>query len=170
MPFPPYHFGPSGLAGLALRKWIDIPVFVLANIIVDIEVLLYNDWPPHRYVHTLLIGAAKEAIWGVLAYFARPIFIKAMQFVSIPYKTNLIKMIISGILGVWMHVLIDGIYHYDVLIFWPSQVRPLWRWLSQAEVVLWCKLSFIGVFILYIFAVGSFNRQKKYEKTKDYLK
>ena len=161
MPFTPYHFGPSGFIGLALRKWIDVPVFILANIIVDIEVLFYHHWPYHRYVHNLLIGAAVGVIWGLLAYLAKPIFVKAMQFVRINYKANLIKMIISGILGVWLHVFIDSIYHYDVLIFWPSKAKPFWRLLSRPEVLLWCKLSFIGVAILYIFAVWSFNKQKK---------
>jgi len=92
---------------------------------------------------------------------AKPIFTKAMQLVRINYKANLIKMIISGILGVWLHVFIDAIYHYDVLVFWPSKVRPLWRLLSKTEVVLWCKLSFVGVVILYIFAARSFNKRKK---------
>ena len=40
MPFTPYHFGPSGFFGLALKKWIDLPVFLLANVIIDVEVLL----------------------------------------------------------------------------------------------------------------------------------
>ncbi len=39
MPFTPYHFGPSGFVGLVFGKWIDLPVFVLANVIVDVEVL-----------------------------------------------------------------------------------------------------------------------------------
>ena len=162
MPLPPYHFGASGFIGLAFRKWIDIPVFVLANVIVDIEVLLYHHWPYHRYVHTLLIGVAAGAIWGAVAYLAKPIFTKIMQLIHINYKANLIKMIISGILGIWLHVLIDSTYHYDVLVFWPSKVRPFWRLLSKPEVVLWCKLSFIGIVILYLFAIRSFNKQKKY--------
>ena len=161
MPFTPYHFGPSGLIGLALRKWIDVPVFVLANVAVDIEVLCYSHWPYHRYCHNFLIGGALGLVLGVVAYFAKPIFEWAMKLVRINYKANLIKMIVSGMLGVWLHVFIDGIYHYDVFIFWPSKVRPLWRLLSQDEVVLWCKLSFTGVAILYIFAVRSFNSRKK---------
>ena len=161
MPFPPYHFGASTFFGLALRKWIDVPVFVLANIIVDIEVLFYNHGPYHRYVHNLLIGAAAGVVWGALAYLAKPIFVKIMRFIRINYKANLIKMIISGILGVWLHVFIDGIYHHDMLIFWPGKARPFWRLLSKPEVRLWCKLSFIGVAILYILAVRSFNKAKK---------
>ena len=68
MPFTPYHFGPSGFVGLVFRKWIDMPVFVLANVIVDVEVLAVGlfglGWPIHRYCHTLLIGAVVGALWG----------------------------------------------------------------------------------------------------------
>ena len=43
MPFTPYHFGPSGFVGLVFGKWIDLPVFVLANVIVDVEVLVVQN-------------------------------------------------------------------------------------------------------------------------------
>ena len=36
MPFTPYHFGSSGFVGLAFRKWLDVPIFVLANVIVGV--------------------------------------------------------------------------------------------------------------------------------------
>ena len=52
MPFTPYPFGPSGFAGLVFGKWIDLPVIVLANVIVDVEVLVIGilglEWPAHR--------------------------------------------------------------------------------------------------------------------------
>lgn len=162
MPFPSYHFGASTFFGLALRKWIDVPVFVFANIIVDLEVLLYNHESCHRYIHNLLIGAAAGAVWGALAYLAKPIFAKIMRFIRINYKPNLIKMIISGILGIWLHVFIDSIYYYDILVFWPGKAKPFWRLLSKSEVRLWCKLSFIGIAILYILAVHCFNKAKKH--------
>jgi hypothetical protein len=39
-----------------------------------------------------------------------------MRLVRIRYKPSLIKMIVSGALGAAVHVLIDGIYHFDMLI------------------------------------------------------
>ena len=72
MPITPYHFGPAGLLGYIFRRWIDLPVFVLANVIVDIEVLLVSlmqfGRPFHRYGHTFIIGAAVGAVWGFVAY------------------------------------------------------------------------------------------------------
>ena len=103
MPFTPYHFGPSGFVALVLRRWIDIPVFILANVIVDIEVLIAAilglGYPIHRYAHTLLIGVVVGAVWGALACKAKPALMRAMQQLRIPYKTNFWKMVISGILG-----------------------------------------------------------------------
>ncbi|MBW7988874.1 MAG: hypothetical protein FVQ84_02475 [Planctomycetes bacterium] len=125
MPFTPYHFGPSGFLGLVFRKWIDIPVFVLANVIVDVEVLVVMifglGWPPHRYCHTLLIGGVVGMLWGIAAYPLRHIFKKIMRIFHIPYKPHFLKMVISGIIGVWLHVLIDGFCHIDLRIFWPSK-------------------------------------------------
>ena len=161
MPFTPYHFGPSGFLGLALRKWIDVPVFILANIIVDIEVLVISDWPRHKYCHTLLIGAAVGAVWGLLAYPLRNCFKKIMQKIRIPYETGLWKMIISGILGVWLHVVIDAVYHGDVWILWPSRAKPLWRLLTQEQTKIACAVLFIATLIIYIFTFVSYKKQNK---------
>jgi membrane-bound metal-dependent hydrolase YbcI (DUF457 family) len=166
MPFTPYHFGPSGFIGLVFGKWIDLPVFVLANVIVDVEVLVIMalglGWPIHRYCHTLLIGAVVGALWGIAAYPLRHFFKKMMRVFYIPYKTGLRKMIVSGILGVWLHVLIDQAYHFDVKIFWPSKNMWLWQVLhervTKEQIEAICMLCFIATFILYILAVIVFRR------------
>ena len=161
MPFTPYHFGPSGFIGLTLRKWLDVPVFVLANVIVDIEVLFYRHWPVHRYVHTLLIGAIAGAVWGVAAYPLRHFFKKIMNILHVPYRTNFWKMLISGTLGVWLHVVIDAIYHWDVRVFWPSEAKPLWRLISQGQVKLVSLAFFIAAAVVYAFAVASYIKQDR---------
>ena len=166
MPFTPYHFGPSGFIGLVFGKWIDLPVFVLANVVVDVEVLVIRafglGWPAHRYCHTLLIGAVVGAFWGIAAYPLRHFFKEMMRVFYIPYKTGLRKMVVSGILGVWLHVLIDGAYHSDVKIFWPSKNMWLWQVLhervTKGQIETICMLCFIATFILYILAVTVFRR------------
>lgn len=168
MPFTPYHFGPSGFIGLALRKYIDIPVFVLANVIVDVEVLVINllelGWPMHRYTHTLLLGTAAGVIWAIAAYSLRHLFKKIMQIIRVPYQTNLRKMVLSGVLGVWLHVVIDAIYHWDVLLLWPSTVRPLWQLVSRGQLKAICIGAFVAAVILYVIIVVSHKKQNKAEK------
>ena len=161
MPITPYHFGPSVFVGLTFRKWLDIPVFVLANVIVDIEVLFNHHWPIHRYFHTLLIGAVVGAIWGIAAYPLRHFFEKIMQMLRIPYQTSLWKMAVSGVLGVWLHVVIDAIYHWDVQIFWPSKAKPLWQLINQGQVKIVCIGFLVAAAVAYAFAVASYMKQKK---------
>ncbi|MGB2865147.1 MAG: hypothetical protein WBC05_17595, partial [Sedimentisphaerales bacterium] len=119
-------------------------------------------WPIHRYCHTLLIGAVVGALWGIAAYPMRNLFRGIMRVFYIPYKTSLRKMVISGILGIWLHVLIDGAYHFDVKIFWPSKKMWLWQMIhghiTQEKIETICMLFFIAAFVLYILAVTVFRR------------
>ena len=164
MPFTPYHFGPSGFVGLLLRKWIDIPVFVLANVIVDIEVLLVMvlslGRPSHRYCHTLLIGAAIGALWGMAAYPLRGLFKSMMHGLRLSYETSFWKMAVSGMLGACMHILVDGAYHRDVGVFWPSARISLWRivqdHISRGQIRTACLALFVAtiVYILLLFRTG----------------
>lgn len=169
MPFTPYHFGPSGFIGLVFRKWIDVPVFVLANVVVDVEVLVIGfwglGWPVHRYCHTLLIGAAVGALWGAAAYPLRGLFQKMMRMLRVPYQTNLRKMLVSGILGVWLHVLIDGLYHFDVRVFWPSRTVSLWRLvqrhIGKRDIRTVCIVFLVAAVIPYAIAVASYVKRTR---------
>jgi membrane-bound metal-dependent hydrolase YbcI (DUF457 family) len=169
MPFTPYHFGPSGFIGLVFRRWIDVPVFVLANVIVDVEVLVIMilglEWPIHRHCHTLLIGAVVGALWGVAAYPLRNLFERMMQVFRIHYKGRFWKMVISGILGVWLHVLIDGVYHFDVKVFWPHEAKPLWTTvqsrIGRDRIETICLVFLLAATIPYAIAVASYMKQHK---------
>jgi len=164
MPFTPYHFGPSGFVGLTLRKWIDVPVFVLANVVVDVEVLVVSllgaGWPIHRYAHTLLLGTAVGIIWAVAAYPLRNFFKKIMRILRIPYQTSLWKMLVSGVLGVWLHVVIDAIYHPDVHLFWPAKAIPLYALLTRQHIKALCLVFFIAAVVLWALAAVSYSKRK----------
>lgn len=172
MPFTPYHFGPSAFIGLILRKWLDVPVFVLANIIVDLEVAIVRvfelRWPIHRYAHTLLLGAVLGMLWGIAAYPLRHFFGKIMQILRLPYQTGFWKMVVSGVLGVWLHVIIDAIYHPDVRIFWPNRATPLWRLISQEQVKIACIGFLVAAAVLYAFMAASYIKQNKIERENPY--
>jgi hypothetical protein len=153
MPYTPYHFGPAGLLGYIFRRWIDLPVFVLANVAVDVEVLIHNirhlGWPIHRFCHTLIGGSAVGLVWGVLAYFIAEWLLKLTKS-KLSYKPHFWKMAISGILGGQFHSIVDGIYHYDVKTFWPMQKNPLWHILSHNQIEMICIISFVILAVLYI--------------------
>ncbi len=168
MPVTPYHFGPSGFLGLLFRKWIDLPVFVLANVAVDIEVLviilLNLGLPRHRYAHTLVFGAVVGALWGLAAYPCRVAFVRCMRFIRLPYQTSLRKMILSGILGVWLHVIIDSLYHADVRLSWPARgtgLRDMAHWhLRERWVKYACLFCFLAAGVVYALIQYRRNRQR----------
>ena len=75
MPFTPYHFGPAAVVSLPLKKKIDIPVFILVNVVIDIEpliVLIFKpEYPVHGYAHTLLFSLIIGTVFGFVAYIFR---------------------------------------------------------------------------------------------------
>jgi hypothetical protein len=129
MPYTPYHFGPSGVLGLSLRRWIDFPVFMLANVLIDTSAVgdrLFtpDDGITHQFLHfhTLLVGGLVGLLFGAAVYWigpARWLCEKTMQWMGLAYRASLKKMLLAGVLGAWFHVGIDSIHHFDVQIFWP---------------------------------------------------
>ena len=87
-----------------------------------------------------------------------------MRLLFLEYKPTFLKMVISGIFGVWLHVLIDAFYHWDVLIFWPSRVRPLYGLISRGQVKLMCLAFFVPAIIVYVFAAVLFVKKNKTKK------
>ncbi len=169
MAFTPYHFGPSGFIGLFFRKYIDVAVFMLANVLVDIEVLvvrlLGHDRPYHHYLHTLLGGAILGIIGGTAMYPLRHLFKRIMQIIRLPYQTSLRKMVISGILGVWFHVLIDAISHNETKIFWPSRTNPLGWMTTEKQMEVIGIILILATAVLYVTVSVSYTKQTKAAKT-----
>jgi len=163
MPYPytPYHIGPNCLLGFLLRRWIDIPVFVLSNFAIDLFVLAIGLWQPRSFVlehaHTLLIGVAIGILWGIVGYFFRRLFRWIMQKIHLPYKTNIRKMIFSGILGTWVHILIDSLYQSDTNLFWPIKLTKQSFSFNRRLVDFLLILCFIAAFVVYVYVL---KRQK----------
>jgi hypothetical protein len=160
MPFTPYHFGINALPGLVSRGRLDIFVLTAANVLIDTEVLADSyfapGWPVHQFwhFHTLLVGGLAGAFLGALIYGIKPFrrisqgFNSLVGFASSP---TLISMILSGIIGAWLHVLVDGLYHYDVEAFWPIHGNLLLQWAGNIH---WLRTYIIGRSIIRICILG----------------
>jgi len=163
MPYPytPYHIGPSCLLGFLLRRWVDIPVFVLSNFAIDIVVSVVGLWRPRSFVlehfHTLLIGAAVGILWGIAANLFRGLFKWIMLKIRLRYQTNIRKMIFSGILGTWVHILIDSLYQSDTNLFWPVKLTKQSFRFNRRLLDILLILCFISAFVVYLYVL---KRQK----------
>jgi len=169
MPFPVYHIGVNSFFGLLFRKWVDPAVIVLANVVVDLEVLFAPGWPYHRHwhFHTFLVGGLVGALFGLVCWLFKGLFNRSMRLIRIPYEARLWKMVLAGVLGIWLHVIIDGFYHWDVQPFWPYKKNVL-RQLShgirqdawQDRIKAICLIFTAAAILLYVRAVIVFNRKK----------
>lgn len=155
MPFTPFHFGPHATAALPLNRYIDIPVFIAANIVIDIEpmlvMLLGLNYPLHGYCHTLFVGGLMGVVFGCAAYPFGTLIGKGMFRLSLPYSATLAKMALSGMLGAWLHVLFDAVIYGEIRPFYPlSSMNPLFGMVSSDnDLYVICTLFFMPAIALY---------------------
>ncbi|MCX5701970.1 MAG: hypothetical protein NTW64_03190 [Candidatus Omnitrophica bacterium] len=153
MPITPFHFGPAGTVALLARKYIDLPAFILVNVIIDIEpsiVILFGlGYPIHRHLHTFLIGSFIATFFAILLYFCKGYTVKIMKLLNLPYEPVFLKILVSSILGAWLHVFFDAPLYSDIRPFFPSFFNPLYGILSYFQLYLLCTLFFIPALVLY---------------------
>ncbi len=164
MPFTPFHFGPGSLVGLPLNRYLDFPVFILANVAVDIEplaVMVFDlNYPVHGYFHTFLFGSLVGVTWAFLAWPFRGIFEKLMNLFRVEYSTDILKMLISGVLGVWLHVLFDAPLYTDIKPFFPLTDNPLYGIIGFPTVEIFCMICFLPAFLVYAYKAYSYSRSQ----------
>jgi len=152
MPFTPFHFGPSFCIALYFDRHIDLPVFLLANVVIDFEPLILmqlKEYPIHSYCHTLLFSTFLGLCFGIIGYWGKGIFQRFMAYLQLDYQTNLSKMIKSAIWGMWFHVLLDILLHHDIRPFYPLELNVAGA--VSGRTVYWaCAVAFIPAIILYM--------------------
>jgi membrane-bound metal-dependent hydrolase YbcI (DUF457 family) len=154
MPFTPFHFGPSATVAFPLKRKMDIPIFILANVAIDIEpltVMILNlSYPLHGYAHSFLGSGLVGALWGVIGFKGKGILHRAMQFIGLRYETTMTKAIISGIFGALCHVLLDAPIYTDIKPFYPLASNPLYGLVPENTMYLFCSILFVPAFLLYL--------------------
>ena len=147
-------------------------MFLLANVIIDVEVLFAPALYPHRnwHWHTFLFGGIVGAVCGAVLYLAKPVrlvFERIMRLLRVRYRPCLVGMVLGGMAGGWMHVFVDSFYHYDVEPFWPKTGNPFYRFartgavkITTGRIEIICIAFFVFAVILYAAAVRSFLKHK----------
>jgi membrane-bound metal-dependent hydrolase YbcI (DUF457 family) len=154
MPFTPFHFGPSATIAFPLKGKIDIPIFILANVAIDIEpltvIMLNLSYPLHGYIHSFLGAGLVGTLWGLVGFKGKGILREAMQLIGLRYETTMKTAIISGILGAFSHVLLDAPIYADIKPLYPLTSNPLYGLVSENTMYLFCSILCIPAFLLYL--------------------
>jgi hypothetical protein len=168
MPFTPLHLGPALAFGLPLRKYMHLPTFIVANVILDVEPLLVMlfrlNYPLHGYLHTFLSAVTVGLLLGYVMFrLEKPMksFYSKLQLES--NKTlPLTSFLVAGISGTALHVLFDSLLYSEIHPFFPYLANPLLNFhMSALSVSLICV--WLGIFGLawygVLFAYSLFKRR-----------
>ena len=158
IPFTPFHFGPGVFAKGCLPRYFHLTSFVVANVLIDVEVLYYlwrDDRPLHRHLHTYVGGTALGLTAGVLVFAA----IQTMRHTLPPRACSpdrctrtrksgvLIQSLIAGVIGGVSHVFLDSLMHADTHPLWPfSDHNALIGLIDAGTIRAGCvALGFVGL-------------------------
>jgi membrane-bound metal-dependent hydrolase YbcI (DUF457 family) len=155
MPLTPFHLGPAILVGLIFLQYIDLPTFIIANVIIDLEplcIILFNlELTHHQFLHTFLGGTLVAVILTTFMNSIRSKFSPILRLIKIEQKTSLRKIMLAAVSGIYLHIILDSLMHVDIRPFYPLLVNPFLQESisSIGSVYMLCLLTSIGGGIVY---------------------
>lgn len=153
MPFTPFHFGPGSLIKSLLRKHFSFSIFIISQIIIDLETLkniLSGSARLHTFFHTFL---GVTLLIPLLAIVGKYLFqILASKFSKVG-KVSWSMSFISSAIGFYSHILLDAVMHRDLMPFAPfSTSNPFLGLISVSVLYHFCLLTGFASFIVFIFS------------------
>jgi len=155
MPFTPFHLGPGLLFGLLLLSYVDLPTFLVASVIVDIEPFLVLtldlNYPLHGFLHSFLGGTLLAFIIAAAMSNVRSALSPLMSFLKLEQKLSFRSVLSAALFSVYHHIFLDSPLYSDIRPFFPFDFNPL---LSHSmfisfDIYTLCVLSFIGGAVIY---------------------
>lgn len=146
MPFTPFHFGAGAAIHALTPRHVSFLAFVAANVLIDVETLYFllaNQYPWHRFFHTLL-GASLVALATVCLFVIGQRVASPLRLSNVFYWQDLrVWPVVAGaFIGTCSHVALDSVVHPDVRPFAPfSDASPLLNTVSMDAVHWSCFLA-----------------------------
>jgi membrane-bound metal-dependent hydrolase YbcI (DUF457 family) len=151
VPATPFHLPPSTVVAWPLRRHLDLPSFLLANLAIDIEpgiALLFDlGPPPHGFAHTLVGGTLVGATTGWLLWRAKG-SLESLWGEDYPLRARVAMG--SGAAGCWLHVLLDSVMYGYLRPFFPLATNPFYVPASGDALHLVSALMVVPAFALTI--------------------
>lgn len=155
LPFTPFHLGPGLLFGLLLFSYLDLPTFLVASVIIDIEPLLALSlnlgYPLHGCLHTFMGGMIVAFLLALAMSRIRGTLAPLMSFFKLEQRTSFKGIVLASLFGICFHILMDSPLYSDIRPFYPLESNPL-QGLGMFigfEIYAFCVLSFTAGGIVY---------------------
>ena len=156
MPLTPFHLGPALFFGLIFFRHLNLPAFLVANVIVDTEpfiVLLFGlDYPLHGFFHSFLGGSLIALVLYLAIVRMYPYVKRAMDTFRVGQDMSRRKIMLSCLSGVYLHIILDSVLYTDIMPFFPSGVNPFYMLggIGGSHIYLSCVLMLVaGICLFY---------------------
>jgi len=155
LPFTPFHLGPGLLFGLLLFNYLDLPTFLVASVIIDIEPLLALslnlNYPLHGYLHTFMGGTIIAFLLAFAMSRVRGALAPLLSLFKFEPKTSFKGIVLASLFGIHFHILLDSPLYSDIKPFYPLESNPLRSLDIPASfwIHAFCILSFTAAGIVY---------------------
>ena len=162
MPFTPFHFGPALFVGLLLSTAFDLPTFLIANVLPDVEpftVLYFNvqGYPLHGFFHSYLGATILAIVLALCMYLLRGFFGKIMKVFRLQQSSSFKKIVFTAFMGAYFHVFMDSFLYSEMMPFYPLQsnifVNVFSAYGSSTIIYGFCGITALLGIVLYLYKI-----------------
>jgi len=143
--------------GFILLRFLDLPTFIVASVVVDLEPLVVLAFglpgPLHGFFHSFLGASVAAALLAGVMLRVRGFLEPVYVFLRLDGDRGSRRFLVAALLGTWSHVLLDSPLYGDIRPFYPLGANPLFGvdlYLGLG-VYRFCFLSGVAGVALFIF-------------------
>ncbi|MBC3872950.1 metal-dependent hydrolase [Undibacterium flavidum] len=146
MPITPFHFGPGAAIQALFPQKISFIAFALSNVLLDLEPAYYmlsGQFPVHRFFHSFL-GSSFFIPIVVLIFIGLRKVQKRKTWIPDFYewsKLSIEQVSLGAVIGVYSHIVLDGIMHSDVQPFAPFVAMNPFLHLLSLNILHWLCIA-----------------------------